>query len=216
MQRRKYLAAVGSLAFGGAAVTGTGAFNSAYADRGVVINTATDENGYLRLKALNTSEGNEFVDQTGGPGGNDTITLTFDSTPSGGSGVNEKSRMYFDQLFSITNQGTERVWVWAEDDIGTNVAFFNSDEKEQITTTSNPQAVHEPWNSDRPVLQYVPTGQGFNVGMGVGTSGSNASLSGDVTIRAESDLSEIPGVVDTPNPSNLDIEQPGGTGVESP
>jgi len=53
MQRRRYLAAVGSLAAAGAAGLGTGAFTTAEANRDVAVDVAADSQGFVELTAEN-------------------------------------------------------------------------------------------------------------------------------------------------------------------
>jgi hypothetical protein len=73
MQRRKYLAAIGSIAAGGAAVTGTGAFSQSNTERGATIQVANNDlSGAIKLEPGNTnvayinSEGKLTIDLSRG------------------------------------------------------------------------------------------------------------------------------------------------------
>mgnify|MGYP006275551463 CR=1 FL=1 len=106
MQRRKYLAALGSLAAGGAAMTGTGAFNFANIERDTNINVANDPNAFLALEATSA-----YANGSGGK-----LSLTFDSNANvSGNGINQNSDYSFREVFKITNNGSDPVQVWIED-----------------------------------------------------------------------------------------------------
>lgn len=82
MQRRKLLIGLGSLAAGGAAATGTGAFTQLSADRNANINVVNDAAGLLALKDETPSD---IVRQENGQ-------LRIDFDPAGnGAGVNVDS-----------------------------------------------------------------------------------------------------------------------------
>ena len=102
MQRRKYLAAIGSLAAGGAAMMGTGAFTSVQAERNVDVAVATDENAYLSLRAT----GNRAKLDN-----NNQLKLDLDSSDEGANGLNADARTAFTDIFEIENQGDNDVLV---------------------------------------------------------------------------------------------------------
>jgi hypothetical protein len=125
MQRRKILAALGSLAAGGAATVGTGAVTSVTADRTATVNVAGDGSAYLKLVP---------GDDTGSPtspsgpnaayaeyNGDDELELNLDGNASGGfsgtqgDGVNPNAVTDIDEVFYIANQGTQEVYVYIED-----------------------------------------------------------------------------------------------------
>jgi len=76
MQRRNLLIGMGSIAAGGAATIGTGAFTSVEADRSVDVNVSDDAGAYLRLEG-NGGENSEYVTQNG-----DGNQLAIDLTDS--------------------------------------------------------------------------------------------------------------------------------------
>lgn len=120
MRRRKYLAAVGSLAAGGAAMMGTGAFTSVQANRTMTVAVEDDSAAYLKL--------DDEVDQ-----GQDVyssyddgeLVIEIDGN-SEGSGVNQNALTVIDDVFAIKNQGTQPVEVWVElsEDLSDYVDFY--------------------------------------------------------------------------------------------
>jgi hypothetical protein len=93
------LIGLGSLAAGGAAATGTGAFTSVSANRSVNVSTAGDNQAYL---ALDASVSQHAV-QSG-----DTIEFQFDgSSNASGQGLNTNADTTFTDVLRIENQGTE-------------------------------------------------------------------------------------------------------------
>ena len=85
MQRRKFLAAVGSLTAASAAGIGTGAFSAMSAERGANIDVVTDSNGLIALRAGEAADGRVYEND----GGELEIDFTSDE---GGMGVNVNSR----------------------------------------------------------------------------------------------------------------------------
>ena len=109
MDRRKFMLGLGSLAAGGAAAMGTGAFTSIQGDRSVKIDVSGDAGAFLRLEGNDTPNGNEYVvdDGTGGS----TLSLDFSSTSQGGTGLNQNADTIIRDLFTIENQGPEKVFI---------------------------------------------------------------------------------------------------------
>jgi hypothetical protein len=101
MHRRKFIAAMGSLAAAGAAAVGTGAFTSVSATRDVDVNVATDGNAYLSLQGTG--------DRATTNGGQ--LRLDLDGSDYGSQGLNPDSRTAFTDIFEITNQGDDDVLV---------------------------------------------------------------------------------------------------------
>ena len=97
---------MGSLAAGGAAAMGTGAFNFANVERDVSVNVANDTNAFLTL-----NDTSDYAVSNSG-----TLGLTFNGNADvDGSGINENSDYSFTGVFSITNQGSQSVGVWIDD-----------------------------------------------------------------------------------------------------
>jgi hypothetical protein len=110
MQRRKFIAGMGSLAAAGAAGIGTGAFTSANANRRASIQTAGDANAYLSISPTNNEAADAVVDTGGGSGGQ--IVLRFDNTASSQSGVNglnTDGQTTFTNILKVQNNGTSGV-----------------------------------------------------------------------------------------------------------
>lgn len=105
MNRRKLLAALGLLSGGGAVVTGTGAFTSASAERDVAVQVADDSNGYLSIDQVSGSPNSQqYANQNGGEFG-----IDVSGSGNGGSGVNVDAVTVFEDLFQVSNQGTQTV-----------------------------------------------------------------------------------------------------------
>ncbi|NIB98093.1 DUF1102 domain-containing protein [Halobacterium sp. R2-5] len=117
MQRRKFVAGIGSLAAAGAAGIGTGAFTSVEADRDFTVDVADDANAFLRMVAVPGSGNSDYVKVRDGQlsgdlsGGNDSLL---------GDGVNSGAVTTVDDLFRIENHGTQPVYVWILEDGGRN------------------------------------------------------------------------------------------------
>jgi hypothetical protein len=101
MNRRKFLAALGTAAAGTSAAVSTGAFTSVSADRSVSVEVADDADALLAMTPSNGPNG-EYAAADGG-----TIALDFTDTDAGGTGVGTDSTYHFDDVFRITNQGTQ-------------------------------------------------------------------------------------------------------------
>jgi hypothetical protein len=115
MDRRKFIAAIGSLAAGGAAATGTGAFTSAQADRTVSIDVVGDSSAYLALRKGPSSDvANDVVDTTGGE-----VTIDLDGTGTQASGLNRDATTQFANILTVENQGTDEV-IFGVDTTGIN------------------------------------------------------------------------------------------------
>jgi hypothetical protein len=187
MKRRKFLIGAGSLAAGGAAALGSGAFTSVQADRSVDVTVAGDANAFLEVEPAETDNAAAFTEQAGGR--SNTLSIRIDKTAVGGSGVNEQAETFIDDLFSITNQGTQPVWVWMKSTIP-GVNFYNSDDNEVISIDSG-----FPKNAgfgDREVIQYVTVGDGFTVGLSINTIGTPFDRDGQSTIIADAEESSVP------------------------
>ena len=127
MQRRKLLAAIGSVAAGGVATVGTGAFSSTAVDRNVTVDVQTDSAAYLGLvptDQLSSSDPNgQFADEVS----SGELEVAFDDSDNGGSGVNQDAVTVFDNVFQIENQGTQPVDVELSDGGGGNTAITVQD-----------------------------------------------------------------------------------------
>lgn len=183
MKRRNFIAGLGTLTTGAAAAMGTGAFSSVSADRTVSVSVAADADAFLQLQELDSPNSNEFVNESGGR--SDTLSISIGENDVGGKGVNEQAETRFDDLFSITNQGSQPVWIWMQSNIP-GVNFYNSDINEGISLNGNNIF------NDREVIQYVKVGDGFNVGLSINTVGRPSDRSGQSTIIAKANEEDVP------------------------
>jgi len=205
MERRKFVIGLGSLAAGGAAATGTGAFTSVSADRGLDINSVDDSDAFLSLEPEDSPNGDEYVEDDG-----TAISINLRDSDEGGYGVNTNAQTLFRNLFKITNKGSQKVYVWAEG-LPDDVSMFHDDPdgenyKESgagnnqgaFSDTSNlnpddPADVNDPQNPGgyeaAPLLAPGDTLQ--DIGISVDSTGDHLMLNGTVTIKAVAE-SEVP------------------------
>lgn len=127
MERRKFVIGVGSLAAGGAAAMGTGAFSSVEAERGVSVEVADDNNAYLGLKA----ERDDIISDDGADG-QLTIDLGSQTTEKGGEGFNDEAVTTIEGVFRITNQGTQTVGAGFVENESEPVIFRNMTGKKEV------------------------------------------------------------------------------------
>jgi hypothetical protein len=107
MQRRNLLIGMGSLAAGGAATIGTGAFTSVSANRSVSVDVADDSDALLAIEPQATPNGNEYASvNTDG-----TVELDFSETDVGGGGLNRNAETIIRDILQVRNQGTQDVIV---------------------------------------------------------------------------------------------------------
>jgi hypothetical protein len=108
MRRRNLLLGLGTAA-GGAGAVGSGAFTSVSAQRDVAVSVADDTDAILRLEPGTGENADAFATVTDG-----TVGLDFSSTDAGGTGLGRDSTYQFDDLLRVQNQGTQRVYVFAQ------------------------------------------------------------------------------------------------------
>ena len=100
MERRKFVIGLGSLAAGGAAAIGTGAFSQSQTGREVKVSVVDDSDGFVALNSTSPYSGTD--------GGELEIYFNEEAAVTG-SGVPEKTTMLFEEVFEVQNQGTQRV-----------------------------------------------------------------------------------------------------------
>lgn len=110
MERRKFMIGLGSAAAGSAALVGSSAFSFVRADRGIDVNVVDDGDAYLGLEP--TSHYAEYDDRQ--------LSLDFAGGIGGqvGDGLNDNADSRFDNVFKITNQGTNDARISFHDDEG--------------------------------------------------------------------------------------------------
>jgi hypothetical protein len=189
MERRKFLIGAGSLAAGGAAALGSGAFTSVQADRSVDVTVAGDANAFLALEPSPSANGNYATTNDG------TLAIQLDGsddTPAG-DGVNDNAVTKIKDVFRMQNQGTQPIYVYIEDP------------SDQVTFKLGRVSRGNPIN-DNPVSRLTPneivdvetSENAVNVGIGLevkihlfidttGNSTPDELLDGDITIQATAD-----------------------------
>lgn len=121
MERRKFIAGLGSLTAAGAVGIGTGAFTSVSADRSVSVALEGDDDALLQIQPSDGPNA-DYATQNG-----NTLEINIDDTNSvGGDGLNDDARTIIRDVFKITNQGTQDVYVFIEnEDIPDGVGVFS-------------------------------------------------------------------------------------------
>ena len=118
MERRKFVIGLGSLAAGGAAATGTGAFTTAEVDRSFDVEVSGDATAYTALKSNNNytyldSSPEKLV-----------IDMSEDNPYVLGDGINDNSQYTFSALFTIENRGDQTRAFWIDDSSMTHSGYL--------------------------------------------------------------------------------------------
>ena len=226
MQRRNLLIGMGSLAAGGAATIGTGAFTSVTANRSIEVDTADDSDAFLGIEADDTSNADEYVDASGG-----TVSLDFTNTNNsgyqgGGSGINANGTTVFDDLLNVTNQGTQTVIVGHRQSFQPQKgALYHEDyEDEPITRVGDaveefdtiaPDAISEPDNNitnldtaklrNLPVLEPGDTLEDIGFFVTPGTNPADDFIDGTITFLAGAEPTDL-GTIGYKDDGSLEIE----------
>ena len=179
MQRRKFLATVGSLTAGTAAAMGTGAFTSVEAERRVSVDVVGDQSAYLALEP--TSHPNSKYAQING----NELEIVLDGTNTGGSGFNTNAVTEMDKVFRVSNQGTQPIYFWVEHPSGTGDDVFLNPENFWFYPNDSPdKKIHD---GPKEVLTLTP-GESATLGVKAdftsGDVGSGDSFDADVTFHA--------------------------------
>ena len=201
MERRKFVIGLGSLAAGGAAATGTGAFTAATVPRQADIGVQNDSNAYLQLRA----GGARGVGERVGKDGDGELYIDFDED-AGGSGVNDDSRY---QLGAMNDTAT-----------GDSIAFeslFDSDSFPKAKGDGEPLAtagVSPPVDQSAFVLSNQ-SGQTLDIEIGLNTSSSNTNatvyLQGKASAISGSGADSQLDAATATNTSELDLNETGET-----
>jgi len=110
LTRRNAVLGLTGVAAGGGAIVGTGAFTSVDAARSVTVTTAGDADAALRMEPLSGKNGNEYAEINGG-----TLEITVPE-------VNLTAVTHIDDVFGVTNNGTQPVVVCLEEQGGETAA----------------------------------------------------------------------------------------------
>jgi len=141
MERRKFVVGLGSLAAGGAAAMGTGAFASVEATRSVNVKVAGDESAYLGLSAESPYA------QVNGK----QLALNFDDNGNDGKGVNADAVTTFDGVFEMENNGPNNL------DITIDKSGLANPDRWQFV----PKEVYEEYSGDYPEDSFYPSWDEF-------------------------------------------------------
>ena len=198
MKRRKMLAGLGSVAAGGAAVVGTGAFTSVTADRTVDVTVAGDASAYLGLEPVGGSPNSDYVLTNG-----DEVSFDFsgddgDSSGGGavdGDGFNPDATTRINDLLRVTNQGTQSAAFWVNiENLGAGSDFLTVeasgystfDSSFGSTTGASDQLAYDGGNAGSVDEYTLGTGEDIYLHLIVDASGQSPnSFSGTVTFVAE-------------------------------
>ena len=203
MQRRKFVVGMGSLAAGGAAAIGSGAFNSVNANRSVSVEVADDASAFLGLTPLGP-----YARQTND--GQVELTLGSDSTAMG-SGINEDAVTNILDVFQIENQGTQPVGISIDSEALNNALDSGSgdDSTEQLHFfVGQPGGITlDTYDPDAELIasgslvtgdpRVIGSGNSLNVGLYVQNAGSDWDVDEDVTINAYSETALLNNPIDT-------------------
>jgi len=174
---------MGSLAAGGAAAIGSGAFTSVSAERRVSVNVADDENAYLQLDPTNNAD---FATTDG----NDVLELDFSGVNGqAGDGVNANATTGFGPEFTIKNQGTEPARVVIDKSAVDEALSGDGSLGFYVPFKTDPYDRYDDVDSGATFTTTEPNSQG-NVGVILGV-GAWVSVAGNLNIDGwESDVSD--------------------------
>ena len=190
MERRKFVVGLGSLAAGGAAAMGSGAFSSASTgERTIEVEVTGDSNSYLGVSPTKeTEQGNNGHFAEENTDGKLELKLDGSSglTLPSGSGVNPDSEYVFDNVFKIQNLGPNagggqgELEVWIESNTAAKVDFYWSG------GISDPRSYGDDAEDGESPATLSP-GESHKVGFEVDASGltNDDTISGTISIRAE-------------------------------
>jgi hypothetical protein len=198
MKRRKMLAGLGSVAAGGAAVVGTGAFTSVTADRTVDVTVAGDASAYLGLEPVGASPNSDYVVVNGGEVSLDFSGDDGDSSGGGavdGDGFNPDATTRINDLLQVTNQGTQDASFWVNiENLGAGSGFVTIeasgyptfDSSFGSTTGASDQLAYDGGNAGSVAPYTLDEGEDIYLHLIVDASGQSPnSFSGTVTFVAE-------------------------------
>ncbi len=167
---------MGSLAAGGAAVMGTGAFASVEATRSVSVNVAGDESAYLGLK-----DTSPYAEMSG-----KQLTLSFDKNGHGGKGINPDSVTTFDGVFKMMNNGPNNL------DITIDKSGLSNPDRWHFV----PKEVYEEYSGNYPEDSFYPSWDDFGGYDTTNASGGGLNSGGSTLVGVAIDArdrSSLPG-----------------------
>jgi hypothetical protein len=180
MNRRNFLAALGFTAAGGTTVIGTGAFTSVRAERQLDIRVAGDRSAFLALEPTAGPNGS-YASTTG----DDLLALDLSGTTAGGEGLGTDSVYRFDDVFRLSNQGTQPVYVWVTlSGRSGNLSLNGSDPDVYFYPNGDPTDRLRDGPDD---VLYLGVGGSATVGVYVDTTGVAAGQTLELTATIHAD-----------------------------
>jgi hypothetical protein len=184
MERRKFLVGMGSLAAGGAAAMGTGAFTSVTANRDIEVEVADDASAFLAIEPENTPNGNEYADVDS----DGTVSLDFTNTNNsgysgGGDGLNKDADTTIRDILQVTNQGTQDVIVGVTG-LPPSMSIYTDDG--DVAANGNSTSLNQDnYSPSSGNLALVEAGEAMdNVGVIFRDPPNNLSVDGTLTFNA--------------------------------
>jgi len=192
---------LGSLAAGGAAAMGTGAFTSQTASRNLTVSAVEDPSAYVGLKKLNTPNSQAYASLSG-----KELAIDVSSNSNGGHGINVDGHTRLDDLFGVDNQGTQQAYVYIRligNGAKTNAYLYDSDNQGKALSSdigkpgahtdqgeSDPLAP-DPSNIARSARKLSP-GERLRVGLDVEDVDSDIFKQAEtIQVVATTDLSQV-------------------------
>ncbi|MGQ3329587.1 hypothetical protein [Halorubrum sp. FL23] len=200
MDRRKFVIGLGSLAAGGAAATGTGAFTSAVVPRSADVTVQNDSNAYLQLEAGGARGVGDRIGQEGGE-----LYIDFGKDASG-SGVNDNA--------------TYQIGAMNDDGKGDGITFdslYDDDSAPAASGDGEPYVESSGEDQSAFVVRNM-SGQTLDLQIGMNTASANTgatvylqgkatAISGDDGSTSTDDPSQLDGATAT-NTAELDLSDP--------
>ncbi|RJX51147.1 hypothetical protein [Halonotius pteroides] len=211
LTRRNAVLGLTGVTAGGGAIVGTGAFTSVEAERSVTVTTAGDADAALGMEPLSTPNGDEYAAIDGG-----TLAITVPT-------VNLTAVTHIDDVFGVTNNGTQPVVVCLEEqggektaavDLGARLDQGFSDGSNDVTSVGGGEQPSSDGIADTEIvdLSYpgspaasryndigilLDVGQSLEVGVYIDTSDANLNdeLGESSSVNLNKDQTLLDGVV---------------------
>lgn len=185
MKRRQLVTGLGALIGGSSILMGSGAFTSVEGDRDVSVQVANEDAGaYLKIAR---SPDSPFVNPTS-PNSGKRLQLDFNNEirDRDSKGPGQSSEYEFDDVFRITNQGTQTVYVNISNvtthNGATTVRFYVRDESNnRVFITPGSNDLESSTGTENNIGVYIDTGDESNYST---SNGDGHSSAGNATITA--------------------------------
>lgn len=151
---------------------GTGAFSTVAADRTVDVETAGDDSALLQL-TVHSGPNGLYAEQTSAG----QIQILLDGGLGSSGGVNLNATTTINDVFNVTNQGSQSVGIWIE----------KSGPRSELVTFEN--SAGSPLDNSSAVSQTLAVGDTIEVTIIIDTTGQNLAaddvLLDSITIHAD-------------------------------